>query len=69
VSESIRLRAEGVAGGEVDPYTERKLALKEESAQEPPRAAEILERAREVLREGEKAVEQFRRGSRKTPKQ
>ena len=69
VSESIRQRAEELVEGGVTPYAERELALKGESAKQLRRAEEILERAREVLREGAKAVEQFRRKSQKTPKQ
>jgi len=69
VSESIRTRADELIEGEVDPYAERQPRLKGVSAQEPRTAAEILQRAEEVLREGAKAVEQFRRESQKTPKQ
>lgn len=66
VSDSIRMRSEELAEGGGDRYAERKVALKEDAAQEPPRAEQILQRAREILREGEKAVEEFRIKSRKT---
>ena len=69
LSESIRLRAEELTGGEVDLYVKKQPRLKEVSAQEPLTAAEILQRAEEVLREGAKALERFRRESQKTPKQ
>jgi hypothetical protein len=69
VSESIRMRAEDLAEGEIAPNKEGRLALKEESTQKPRTAAEILERAAEVLREGAKAMEQFRRESQRRPQQ
>jgi len=69
VSESIRMRAEEQAEGEITPYDEKRLALKEESTQKQLTGAEILERAAEVLREGAKAIEQFRRESQKRPQQ
>ena len=69
VSESIRMREEEQAEGEITPYNERRLALKEESTQKQLTGAEILERAAEVLREGAKAMEQTRRESQKRPQQ
>ena len=57
VSESIRMRAEELAEGEIAPYTERRLALKEESTQKPRTGAEILQVAGEILRDAEKRVE------------
>jgi hypothetical protein len=69
VSESIRMRAEELTEGGIAPYTERRLALKEESTQKQLTGAQILERAAEVLREGAKAIEQFRRESQNKPQQ
>jgi hypothetical protein len=69
VSESIRMRAEQLAEGEVAPYTERRLALKADSAQKPRKGEEILRMAMERVREAAKLLEKFERGSRKGPKQ